>query len=74
MSDQRFLCPRRPTQNPNHNLWNNNGTWWLHYTWYPTELTKERRRHSLKTRDLVVARNRRDTFLAQFQTHQTLSD
>ena len=18
--------------NPNHHLWNNNGTWWLHYT------------------------------------------
>lgn len=74
MPKQRFLCPRRPTRNPNHNLWNNNGTWWLHYTCYPTELTKERRRRSLQTRDLAVARCRRDSFLEQIQFHPGLSN
>ena len=24
--------------NLNHHLWNNNGTWWIHYTIYPTQL------------------------------------
>ena len=33
--------------NPNHHLWNNNGTWFLHYTVYPTAFTKERIRRSL---------------------------
>jgi hypothetical protein len=32
--------------NPNHHLWNNNGTWWCHYTINPTPFTKERIRAS----------------------------
>ena len=50
--------------NPNHHLWNNNGTWFLHYTVHPTPFTKERIRRSLGTKDLKVARERRDAFFA----------
>ena len=51
-------------ENINHHLWDNNGTWFLHYTVYPTAFTKERVRHSLGTKDLTVARERRDVFFA----------
>lgn len=50
------------TENPNHHLWNNHGTWFLHYTVHPTPFTKERIRRSLGTKDIQVARERRDTF------------
>ncbi len=50
--------------NPNHHLWNNNGTWFLHYTVYPTPFTKERIRRSLGTKDVKVARERRDNFFS----------
>jgi len=49
-------------ENPNHHLWNNHGTWFLHYTVHPTPFTKERIRRSLGTKDLNVARERRDAF------------
>ena len=52
-------------QNPDHHLYNNNGTWWIHYTAYPTPVTTERVRQSLGTPDILVARERRDAFLAQ---------
>jgi hypothetical protein len=51
-------------ENPNHHLWNNHGTWFLHYTVHPTPFTKERIRCSLGTKDLARARQRRDAFLA----------
>ena len=46
--------------NPNHNLWNNNGTWWIHLTVYPTPVTKVRVHRSLQTKDVLEARRRRD--------------
>ena len=52
--------------NPNHHLWNNNGTWYIHYTVYPTPVTAERVRRSLKTKDLEIARRKRDRLFAQF--------
>ena len=52
------------TDNPNHHLWNNHGTWFLHYTVHPTPFTKERIRRSLGTKDLTIARERRDSFFA----------
>ncbi len=51
--------------NPNHHLWNNNGTWYLHYTLHPTALTKSRVRMSLETKDVEVARHKRDEILAR---------
>lgn len=53
--------------NPNHHLWNNNGTWYLHYTVHPTPLTKSRVRVSLETKSLEIARAKRDAFFAGAQ-------
>jgi len=55
--------------NPDHHLWNNHGTWFIHYTVHPTAFTKERVRRSLETPLLAVARERRDAFLAHLQAH-----
>jgi hypothetical protein len=51
-------------EKPNHHLWNNHGTWFLHYTVHPTSFTKERIRRSLATKDLEIARRRRDSFFS----------
>jgi len=59
-------------ENPNHHLWNNHGTWFLHYTVHPTAFTKERRRRSLGTKDVKVARARRDTFFAHLTGQATV--
>jgi len=47
--------------NPNHHLWNNNGTRWLHYTEHLPNYTKRRVRLSLHTRSVKAARSIRDT-------------
>lgn len=52
-------------ENENHHLWNNHGTWFLHYTVHPTPYTKERIRRSLGTKDVQIARDRRDSFFEQ---------
>ena len=57
------LAIRVDESNPNHHLWNNNGTWWLHYTIYPTPVTAERRRKSLRTKCIEHARRKRDGIL-----------
>ena len=56
---------RITADNPNHHLWNNHGTWFLNYTTYPTPFTKERIRRSLATKDVALARSRRDAVFAQ---------
>ena len=53
----------KTNENADHHLWNNHGTWFLHYTRYPTPSTKERVRQSLKTKCLAEARRRRDEIL-----------
>ena len=55
---------RVDAENPNHHLWDNHGTWFLHYTVHPTQFTKERVRRSLGTPRLDLARERRDAFFA----------
>ena len=50
--------------NPNHNIWNNNGTYWCHYTVHNDDYTKQRVRVSLGTNDVAIARTLRD-FLMQ---------
>ena len=50
--------------NENHHIWDNNGTWWMHYTVYPTAVTVKRVRKSLKTKDPHKARERRDIILS----------
>jgi len=54
------LAARTNGANPNHHLWNNNGTWWCHYTVHLADFTKRRVRRSLETDDLAQARQRRD--------------
>ena len=49
--------------NPNHHLWNNHGTWWLHYTVHRPDYTKARVRQSLGTALLHEARCLRDRLL-----------
>lgn len=63
-TDTSLSAIRIRTDNPNHHLWNNHGTWFLHYTIHPTPLTKERIRRSLGTKDIATARRRRDAFFA----------
>ena len=46
-----------------HHPWNNNGTWWLHYTEHLADFTKRRVRRSLRTHDLELAIRRRDEAL-----------
>ncbi len=53
--------------NPDHHLWNNNGTWWIDYTIYPNASQKERVRASLGTKSLAEARARRDAKFNEFQ-------
>ena len=61
------LAVRVDPRNPNHHLWNNNGTWFIHYTVYPDAFTAERVRRSLKTRSLAEARHLRDQLFAEFR-------
>ncbi len=62
------LSLRVNPENPNHHLWNNNGTWFIHYVVHPTPFTKERIRHSLRTKSLDEARARRDALLADSES------
>jgi hypothetical protein len=55
------LSIRIDDSNPDHHLWRNRGTWWIHYTEHRGS-RKHRCRHSLHTRDLAEARARRDAF------------
>jgi hypothetical protein len=59
--------------NPDHHLWNNNGTWWCQYTEHPTPFTKERVRASLQTKNLTEARLRRDQMLFGARTLTRIS-
>ena len=58
------LLSLRRTANENHHIWNNNGTWWAHYTVYLPDYTARRVRRSLRTHDVAEARRRRDALLA----------
>jgi hypothetical protein len=51
--------------NPDHHIWNNNGTWFIYYTLYPSAYSKKRIRRSLRTKGIVSARQRRDRILAR---------
>lgn len=58
------LAIRGLSGSPTHHLWNNNGTWWCHYTVHLPDFTKKRVRMSLDTCDPRVARAKRDAILA----------
>lgn len=63
MSGTRII--RGSRGNRNHHLWNNNGTWFVHYTVHHADHTKQRVRTSLRTCRLSVARARRDRLFRQ---------
>ena len=59
-----------------HHLFLNHGTWFLRYSLRPSPLFKADRRVavSLGTKDLAVARERRDAFLAHLLLHREQAD
>jgi len=59
------LSFRLNPNNPNHHLWNNNGTIFFDCTIHPTPYTKLRIRHSLQTSDLSTALIKRDFLLGE---------
>jgi len=58
------LSLRVRADNPFHHLWENNGTWWVHFTEHLPDFTKRRVRRSLGTKDPAEAIRRRDALLA----------
>ena len=65
IDSNRPVLSIRTTANPFHHLWNNNGTWWVHYTEHLPDHTKRRVRRSLRTSDSSIARVLRDSLLCQ---------
>mgnify|MGYP007101565013 CR=1 FL=1 len=61
------LAVRVLDRNEDHHLWNNRGTWWCHYTIHRADHTSERVRISLRTKDRLLARNRRDQLFTELQ-------
>jgi len=61
------LSLRTNATNPDHHLWNNNGTWWCHLTLHAAQGRKRRVRCSLKTISLEKARQKRDVLFARLQ-------
>jgi hypothetical protein len=57
--------------NPDHHIWCNNGTWFLHLT-LEWQGRRRRLRTSLKTKDVAEARARRDRFLARIAEESEL--
>jgi hypothetical protein len=57
------LAIRGLSGSPTHHLWNNNGTWWCHYTVHLPDSTKKRIRVSLHTGNFTKATRLRDSIL-----------
>ena len=64
------LAVRVDGTNRFHHLWNNNGTWWCHFTVHNPDYTVERVRLSLKTGDAEEALRRRDRMFARLEGRQ----
>jgi hypothetical protein len=58
------LSIRVDAKNPSHHLWDNGGTWWIHYTVHTEDGRVRRVRYSLGTADLEQARILRDAVFA----------
>ncbi len=66
MSKKNFkVSARIDESNPNHHIWNNNGTWYIYFMIHKEDNTAERLRRSLKTHDVEEARQKRDKILAR---------
>ena len=68
------LALRTNSRNRNHHLYNNNGTWWIHFHVHHPDYTKSRVRESLGTSCLRVARELRDLALAHLALHSRLGE
>jgi len=68
MSQER-LSVRILPDNPDHHIWDNNGTFWFHATLHTPDYQKRRVRVSLNTSHLEVARQRRDALFARYQAN-----
>ena len=64
-SNTTRLSVRIDDANPLHHLWNNNGTWWVHFTIHDPDHTARRIRRSLGTKNQVEARRLRDRILSR---------
>jgi hypothetical protein len=53
--------------NPDHHIWNNNGTYFIHVTLRWNGQRKLRLRKSLGTKDRIEARRRRDHWLVRMR-------
>jgi len=69
MSKKNFKLSTRKSaeSNPNHHIWNNNGTWFIHLVIHKEDNTAERLRKSLKTHDVEEARAKRDRILERLK-------
>jgi len=67
------LSLRVKEDNPLHHLWNNNGTWWIHYTIHLSDYTAKRVRQSLATQEVSEAIRRRDELLSQQKTKVSIA-
>ena len=67
------LSLRVKEANPLHHLWNNNGTWWIHYTLHLSDYTAKRVRRSLRTSEADEAIRRRDDLLNQISLTQRVA-
>jgi len=65
MSEQEKIYSQVSNQKPNHNLWCNNGTWFIHYTKVLTPYTTQRIRKSLGTKSVREARLKRNELFAK---------
>ena len=68
------LSVRIVRRNLNHHLYNNNGTWWIHFHVHQPDYTKARIRESLGTKCLKTARELRDLALTHLALHSRLGE
>ncbi len=54
---------RKKTTGPDHHIWDNNGTWWAHFSITRRRGRSKRVRLSLCTKSKKVARQRRDQLM-----------
>jgi hypothetical protein len=67
MNEIPKLSMRCRPGNADHHLFNNNGTWWIHFTILLPDSTKQRVRLSLRTHRVEAARELRDRLLSSFR-------
>ncbi len=71
MKEHLILSARQRTHGPNHHIWNNNGSWWLHATVHLPDYTSKRLRINLRTRDVIAARRERDRIFAEMRQERS---